>query len=221
MVPADVRSADDALEAHGRLVRLYEELKEQGPIDWLDNLAELQAEAEMIREWHPTLIPGLLQTEGYARAVVSAGAPWRTPESVTATVEHRLRTASRVLGQTTPHYHVVIDDVAALRPVGSLEVMAGQLRRLIELVESHRVMLQFHRFDLWPHAGLDGPYSVLSSASAPDTVHMESVYRGQTTDEPKSVRQFAMSFSHLQASARGPRDTVEFLRTKIKEYEDG
>lgn len=60
---------------------------------------------------------------------------------------------------------------------------------------------------------------MFSSESAPETVHVESVYRGQSTDHPKTVRQTVMSFSHLQASARGPHETIDYLGAMIKEYE--
>ncbi|MDA0567893.1 helix-turn-helix domain-containing protein [Streptomonospora sp. S1-112] len=219
MSATDVRAADEKLGANGRLVRLYDDLYEDGPTDWLDNLVELQAEAEIIREWHPVLVPGLLQTEDYARAVVSAGAPWRTPESVTDKVEQRMRASARVLDGPTPHYHVVIDDSVITRPVGSPAIMASQLRSLVERVRSGRVMIQTYPFASWPHAGLSGPFSLLSSASAPDTVHVESVYRGQATDDPETVRHTGMSFSTLQANARGTRETVEHLCAMIEEHE--
>ncbi|MBV2366357.1 helix-turn-helix domain-containing protein [Streptomonospora nanhaiensis] len=221
MDPADVRAADKRLGAKGRLVRLYKELKEQGTVDWLENLGELQAEAEIIREWHPWLIPGLLQTEGYARAIIAATGPWLTPESVEATVRRRLRNSERVLGQPTPHYHVVIDDAAIMRPVGEPDVMAAQLRTLVDRVKEGRVMIQAHPFHARPNAGLGGPFSLLSSPTAPDTLHVESTYRGQQADAPQAVREFTMTFMRVQASARTPQETVDYLHRMIEEYERG
>jgi hypothetical protein len=60
-------------------VKLHRDLYEGPGPDWLDKLADLQRESELIRESHPSLIPGLLQTPGYARAVIAAGGPWITP----------------------------------------------------------------------------------------------------------------------------------------------
>ncbi|MBV2366029.1 helix-turn-helix domain-containing protein [Streptomonospora nanhaiensis] len=219
MQSVDVRKADKALKANGRLVRLHKELYEQGTMDWLDNLERLQREAEIIREWQPDLIPGILQTEDYARAVVAATSPWRTPDSVDRKVQARMRHAARLLGEPTPHYHALIDDAAIMRPVGGPGVMAAQLRALVDHVREGRVMLQCHPFDAWPHAGLAGAFSLLSSASAPETVHVDSVYRGQQTDTPQTVRQFTLSFLRIQASSRTPQDTVAYLKGKIEEYE--
>ncbi|WP_245930145.1 DUF5753 domain-containing protein [Allonocardiopsis opalescens] len=190
-------------------------------MDWLDTLTDLQAEAEMVREWHPTLVPGLLQSRSYAQAIVAAGSSWLTPEDVDDFVAARMARAARILGAQTPGYHVVLDDTIVLRDIGPAEVMAEQIRTLIQIAESSRVMIQLYPFGLWPHPGLDGPFSVLSSASAPDVAHVETVYRGQTSDEPGRVRQFMTTFSLLQASARSPRESVQFLKSRLKEYEHG
>jgi transcriptional regulator with XRE-family HTH domain len=213
----DVQTADKSLKAKGRLVKLHRDLYEGPGPDWLDKLADLQQESELIRESHPSLIPGLLQTPGYARAVIAAGGPWITSDEVKALVEARTNRAKRILGADTPHYHVVVDESVVTRPVGERAIMREQLAGLHDLAVSGRVVLQIHPFRAWPHHGLDGPFSLLTNATAPDVVHVESAHRGQTTDEPDTVRRYAMIFGRLQASAMSPVDTVDYLRKALEE----
>ncbi|KOX22092.1 helix-turn-helix transcriptional regulator [Nocardiopsis sp. NRRL B-16309] len=219
--PVDVRQADDCLGQGGRLVRLRRELYEPEVLDWLDQLHQLQLEAELIREYQPILPPGLLQTKEYASCVIPAGAPWFTSDDVESRVKTRIARSEKILGADVPHYHVVLDEMVMRRHVGSPAVMAGQCRRLMELAESGRVLLQVYPWRTWPHAGLNGPLSLISSAHAPDVLHVESVYLGQTSDEAGAVRRYGMLFARLQADAWSPADTVEFLRGLKEEYENG
>lgn len=213
----DVQKADQNLGVKGRLVRLHRELYEPADVDWLDQLADLQAEAELIRESHPTLIPGLLQTLGYAHAVIAAGGPYLSHAEVDAKVEARMARSRRILGPDIPQVHAVIDETALTRPIGGRDTMREQLGSLIEVAGSGRVVVQIQPFGSWPHHGLDGPFSIISSASAPEVVHVESVYGGQTTDLPVTVRKFANKFGRLQATASSPSESVAYLRTKLEE----
>jgi transcriptional regulator with XRE-family HTH domain len=214
----DVQTADRTVGAKGRLVKLHRDLYEGPGPDWLDKLADLQRESELIRESHPSLIPGLLQTTGYAEAVIAAGTPWNTNDVVKTLAEARIARGKRILGADTPHYHVVIDETAVTRPVGDRATMREQLAELHKLAASGRVVLQIHPFRAWPHHGLDGPFSLLTNATAPDVVHVESAHRGQTSDEPATVRRYAMIFGRLQASAMSPVDTVDYLRKAWEEH---
>jgi hypothetical protein len=141
------------------------------------------------------------------------------PDEVNALVDARLKRAKRILSADTPHYHVVIDESAVTRPVGDRGAMREQLAGLRDLAGSGRVVLQIHPFEAWPHHGLDGPFSLLTNATAPDVVHVESAHRGQTSDEPSLVRRYAMIFGRLQASAMSPVATVDYLRKVLEEYE--
>ncbi|WP_306367143.1 helix-turn-helix transcriptional regulator [Nocardiopsis sp. CC223A] len=219
--PVDVRTADDSLGQGGRLLRLHRELYEPRTLDWLDKFHNLQAEAELIREYQPILIPGLLQTPDYAAQVIPAGAPWFTPEEVAKRVETRIGRSTEILGPLTPHYHAVLDDLVVQRRVGSPAIMAAQCRHLVDLAVSGRVLLQLYPWGTWPHPGLNGPLALISSPYAPDVLHVESVYLGQTSDDISAVRRYGMLFARLQADARSTADSVEFLRGLIEVYDDG
>ncbi|MFE9247140.1 helix-turn-helix domain-containing protein [Nocardiopsis sp. NPDC006938] len=215
---ADVSKVDDFLGAGGRLIRVYGDLYEPENVDWLGQLHELQAEADVIREYHNSIFPGVVQRAGYAEAVFKSGSSWLSAEEVADSVKLRLERSAVVLGAGGPEYHVVMDDIVLHRPVACPGIMKDQIDATIELAESGRIMLQLHGWDQLPNPGLDGPYSILMSAGAPDLVHVESIYGGQTTDDPLSVRRFGVLFSRLQANARSPGSSVALLKEWSEKY---
>ncbi|MFI6574228.1 helix-turn-helix domain-containing protein [Nocardiopsis sp. NPDC050513] len=218
--PSKVQDLDDLLSAGSRLVRLYEDLYAPERVDWQEQLHVLQAGAELIRQYSGVLVPGNFQTKDYARAVFEAGAPWMKEPDIEEKATIRTERAARVLDEDGPQYHAVLDDVVVLRPVAENRVMREQIDRLIALAISGRLQLQLYEWGTLPHAGPDGPFSLIASPSAPEVLHAESVYLGQTTDEPHMVRAFVTLFSRLQANARSVRASVDYLRRVRRKYED-
>jgi hypothetical protein len=216
---ASVPVADEFLRAEGRLIGLYEDLYTPEQLDWQDKLHVLQANAELIRQYGNMLVPGNLQTMAYARAVFASGAPWLKEAEIKEKASTRLERAARVLDPDGPQYHVVLDDTVVRRPVAGKAVMRGQIDALINLAASGRVQLQLYEWGVFPHAGPDGPFSLIASPSAPEVLHAESVYLGQTTDQPHLLRQFVALFSRLQANARSPRASVQYLEQLRRGYE--
>jgi transcriptional regulator with XRE-family HTH domain len=219
LAQVSVPEVDRELQAEGRLTRLYEELYEPHQLDWLDKLHHLQAEAELIREYHNTLVPGLLQTPEFAGAVIEAGGPWLKRAEIEERVAARMQRSKAILEMDTPHLNVVLDDMVVKRPVATPQVMLGQCKKLLQLAESQRVVLQFYPWDSRPHAGLNGPLTLLSSGTAPDVLHAESVYLGQSFDDPAAVRRYGMLFARLQANARSQSESARFLQEVMREYE--
>ncbi|WP_431887204.1 helix-turn-helix domain-containing protein [Nocardiopsis alba] len=214
-----VKDVDNFLETGGRLEHLYSELYHPEQVDWVSQFHQVQAEAEVIRDYHNSAVPGWLQTEGYAMSLISSGAPWVKQEEVQKRAALRVKRAQQILREDGPQCHVVMDDVAVLRPIGPPKVMREQIEHLLKLAKSGRVLLQMQGWGQIPHAGLDGPMTLIASPSAPELVHFESVYRGQSTDVPKVVRQFGTLFSRLQATARSPQESVVFLKEMSSKYE--
>lgn len=214
---ARVDTVDEVLEAGGMLGRQYGELYQPETVDWLDEFHTLQRNAQFIREYHSTLVPAAFQESEYARSVIKASAPWFSSGTVEERVSTRTAQGREMLNGETPHCHVVLDDAVVFRSVASPEIMAAQFEKLVKLMDSGRVMLQVYAWGQLPQLGLGGPFSLLSSANAPDVLYAESLYLGQTTDDPGRVRQYGMLFSELQARARSPGMTMDLLRKKVEE----
>ena len=209
---------DKHLRAEGRLIRVHRDLYAPDEVDWLGQLAQYQMEAELIREYQRLHVPGNLQSPSYAAAIISSGAPWFPPDEVEERVSTRRQRAERLLELSTPHYHVVLDDAAVRRPLAAPAVMRDQCAALLDLIESDRVLLQLYEWGQYPHPGVDGSFALIAAPAAPEVLHVESVLRGQTSDDPSTVRRYGMLFSRLQAAARTPADSADLLRQLIEEY---
>ncbi|MFE1099377.1 Scr1 family TA system antitoxin-like transcriptional regulator [Nocardiopsis alba] len=214
-----VSDVDDFLGAKKRLVRLYEEIYQAGRVDWLGNLHRTQIESEMVREYQANLFPGPLQQPKYAKVAVSSGGPWLSKKEIQQRVDFRARWQKDLLREDGPRYHVVLDDVTVVRPIGPPEVMRDQIDATVKLAETGRIVLQMHGWDQHPHAGLDGPFTLITSVGAPDMVHVESIYGGSQSDTAHDVRNFGMLFSTLQATARSPQQSIAFLKEMRQKYE--
>lgn len=213
-----VDKLDKYLKAEGSLKRLHRELFAPEEVDWLGELARHQQEAEIIREYQRLHVPGNLQTKNYAAAIIASGAPWLTGSEVGENAETRIKRAEQLLDLQTPYYHVVLDDAVVRRPLAPPEVMAEQCAHLLELHEQGRVLLQIYKWGQYPHPGVDGSFALIAAPAAPEVLHVESILRGQTSDDPSRVRRYGMIFSRLQAVARSPEASADLLCDLIKEY---
>ncbi|MFE9247283.1 helix-turn-helix domain-containing protein [Nocardiopsis sp. NPDC006938] len=214
-----VPEVDDFLAARQRLVRLYEEIYQAGRVDWLGNLHRTQIDSDMVREYQASLFPGPLQQPEYARAAISSGGPWLSKKEIQQRVDFRTQWRKDLLREEGPQYHVVLDDITVVRPIGPSEIMRDQIDAIIKLAEERRVVLQMHGWDQHPHAGLDGPFTLITASGAPDMVHVESIYGGSQSDTAHDVRNFGILFSTLQATARSPQQSIAFLKETRQKYE--
>lgn len=177
-------------------------------------------DASVIREWSPQLIPGLLQTEAYARAVIRASA--RGDE---ASVQRRVMarmTRTVLLGRDeppAPELAVVIDEGALRRPIGGRTVMRGQLHALIETGRRPNVTIQVLPYEVGEHPALDGAFIVLSFAEdiSPDVGYVETRIGDGYAESASVVGPLRVDFENLQAAALSPEGSAEFIAALAKE----
>ncbi|HET6213537.1 MAG TPA: DUF5753 domain-containing protein, partial [Micromonosporaceae bacterium] len=129
-----------------------------------------EAEASKIRYYHPTVVPGLLQSEAYTRAMIpSSVAIPREPEDVERLIDVRLTRISDVLGRDEPpQYTAVLDEAVVRRMVGGPAVMRDQLRHLADLAAADYIELRWLPFQAGAHPGLYGSFALLDFADAAD-----------------------------------------------------
>jgi transcriptional regulator with XRE-family HTH domain len=180
------------------------------------NLIGLEAEAAEIRTYQPELIHGLLQTAGYARAVIRAGRPADTAQEVDRRVELRM-TRQQILDRgDAPRLRVVLNEAAVRRVVGGPEVMRGQLARLAAGRDRANVSVQVLPFAAGEHPAMAaGPFVLLEfpDPADPGMVTTENLTSSLSLDDPGDFRQYAQTFSFLQAAALGPRESADMLGT--------
>jgi transcriptional regulator with XRE-family HTH domain len=220
--PRDVR---DMLELYGvngkrreELLQLAREGRQRGWWNTYDdqvirNLIGFEAEATSIRAYEAMLVPGLLQTPDYARAVIRALRPELRAEEVERRVEVRTARQRDLTGGDPPTLWAIVDESALRRPVGGKEVMGAQIARLIETGTWLTVTLQVLRFDAAEHAGMDGAFTIyeFSEPTDPAVVYLENATSDLYLETPEELRRYALLFDHLRAAALKPHDSSAFL----------
>ncbi|MCX4766216.1 helix-turn-helix domain-containing protein [Streptomyces sp. NBC_01275] len=184
--------------------------------DWFSLYVSLEGAARLIRSYEPHFVPGLLQTEDYARAVLEAGTVGRTtPESIERHVSLRLARQRLLEGPRPPHLWVVMDETVLRRPVsGDAAVMRGQLDKLLEFGERDRVTLQVAEFADGPHPGASAPFSLFRFAEPelPDMVVTEYLTGALYLDSRKEVSAHLEVLDHLTTHAASAERTQLILR---------
>ncbi|MFF6789109.1 Scr1 family TA system antitoxin-like transcriptional regulator [Streptomyces filamentosus] len=204
---------DAALMTGGLFTRLVSlVLRSQLP-SWFQEYAEMEAKAAYISTYQAQMVYGLLQTEEYARAVIATGLPDKLEELVVARLERQ-----RILARKRPPMAWVILDEAALhRPVGSPQIMRAQLAHLLSFREERWTRIQVLPFAAGEHASLIGSFTTLRFNKDPDIVYTEDLIAGHMTANSDTVREAALRYAHLQASALSVEDSAELIMRVMEE----
>ncbi|MET9419622.1 helix-turn-helix transcriptional regulator [Streptomyces sp. NPDC006540] len=204
---------DAALGTGGLLSRLLGlVLRSQLPA-WFQQVAELEARATEISTFQTHMVHGLLQTEGYARAVLGT----MDPEGLDDRTAVRLA-RQRILEKTEPPVLWAILGEGALRQeIGGPEVMRGQLGRLLSFESNPRVNVQVLRYSAGEHAGLTGSFNLYRFAGDPAILYTEGYGAGHPTANPDTVRDCSLRYDHLQAAALSIKDSAELIRQVMEE----
>ncbi|MFI5684247.1 helix-turn-helix domain-containing protein [Streptomyces sp. NPDC051636] len=183
--------------------------------DWFSLYVSLEGAARLIRSYEPHFVPGLLQTEEYARAVMEAGTIGQTgPETIERHVSLRMARQRLLERKDPPHLWVIMDETALRRPVSTRpEVMCGQLDRLLEYAERDRVTLQLAEFARGPHPGTYAPFTLFRFAEPelPDMVFTEYLTGALYLDSRREVSAHLEVLDHMTARAASAQRTRKVL----------
>jgi transcriptional regulator with XRE-family HTH domain len=180
----------------------------------------MEDEAASIREWQPQVIPGLFQTQDYAREVISAGRPESDDNDL------RRRIMARMARQTllrrepeSPQYHVLLDEAVIRRPIGGDDVMRAQLRHLLAEARRPNVAIQILPFGAGTHPGLEGPFIVLGFPDPldPDVVYTEGIYGDVYLESPAQIARCSVVFKRLCELAFDQDRSVALIDATSKE----
>lgn len=184
--------------------------------DWFSLHVSLEGAAQVIRQYEPHYVPGMLQTEEYARAVLEAGTVGQGgPESIERHVSLRMARQKLLTRTNPPHLWVVMDETALRRPVSIRpEVMRHQLDRLLDVMERDHVTLQVAEFESGPHPGTYAPFVLFRFAEPelPDMVYTEYLTGALYLDARPEVSIHLEVLDHMAAHAAPAARTKELLR---------
>lgn len=186
--------------------------------DPYDEYVALEAEAVAISEWEAQVVPGLLQTDEYARAVIEAGADVADPLLAQRRLALRMARQSVLTRQPPPALHIVLDEAVLHREVGGREVLRRQLARLAEASRRPSVELRILPFSAGAHAGQIESFMVLEFApgSRAPVVHSEGLTGGLFRVKPDEVGVYRSALADLRERSLSPEAT----RTAIAEREE-
>ncbi|MDI3390804.1 DUF5753 domain-containing protein, partial [Streptomyces sp. B-S-A8] len=194
----------------GRLVGLV--LRSQLP-SWFQAYAEMEARAAYISTYQAQLVYGLLQTEAYARAVLTTGLPDNLEDLLAARLE-RQRILER---EHPPVLWVVLDEASLRRPIGGRDVMRNQLVHLLSFRTRRWVRIQVLPYSAGEHASLIGSFTGIRFDDDPDLVYTEDLISGHMTANPDTVKEASLRYAHLQASALSVEESASLITRVLEE----
>jgi transcriptional regulator with XRE-family HTH domain len=169
----------------------------------------LEDAAVSIQQYETSLVPPLLQTEDYARALTTGTAPDEPPEQVEALVQARLTRQELLTAERAPDLWAVVDETALHRLVGGPEVMRTQLMALADRSRPRNVVVQVIPLEAGAHPGMDSAFTVLHLQEVTDVVYVEGLIGNFYLQHPGDVARYRRAFDQLRAIAMSPRDSRE------------
>lgn len=180
----------------------------------------LEAEAASVLTFQSGMVPGLMQTPEYTRALLRNGPSELSAEEIELRVEIRTARQDLLTRKEDPLRLVAVMDEAVLhRPIGGDAVMQAQIDQLLELAELPRVTIQTLPYHIGAHPGLGGPFTILEFPEPvdPDAVYTENIAGELLLEEPKDVASFKLAFQRLNGVALSPSDSITMIaRTRAK-----
>jgi transcriptional regulator with XRE-family HTH domain len=180
---------------------------------WFEAYVGLEEVATQIRAYEVQFVPGLFQTEDYARAVTLLGHAGEPPRDIERRVRLRMARQAVLDREEPPNVWAVIDEAVLRRPAGTPSVMQGQLKHLAELSRRQNVTIQIIPFQAGGHAAAGGPFSILRFAEPdlPDVVYLEQLTSALYLDKPDAVDSYLRVMERICMEAATPADSMRIL----------
>ncbi|MZD05298.1 helix-turn-helix domain-containing protein [Streptomyces sp. SID5785] len=181
----------------------------------------LETDAASLRIYDPQVVPGLLQTRGYAEALINGALPETVSQDIEKRVQVRMRRQERIQAPDNPlRLWTVLDEAALKRVVGGKSVMREQLEHLVEQSQLPHVTVQVIPFDMGAHPGLNGQYAILEFPDAADSsvVYIEGVTSDLYLEKANDVQKYSVMYEHLRAQALNVDQSRQFISDIAKEY---
>jgi transcriptional regulator with XRE-family HTH domain len=186
---------------------------------WFEAYVGLEEVASQIRAYEVQFVPGLLQTEDYARAVTLLGHASDPPKEIEQRVGLRMARQAVLDRPEPPNLWAVLDEAILRRPIGSRRVMRDQLQQLLAAADRPNVTIQLVPFGVGGHAAAGGAFSILRFAEPdlPDVVYLEQLTSALYLDKPETVDSYLMVMERLCMAAVTPAASADALKGILAE----
>ncbi|MFE2815286.1 Scr1 family TA system antitoxin-like transcriptional regulator [Streptomyces nigra] len=210
------RTLDAALGADDLLVELWPYVYREAFPDWSRKFMELSERAVAVRQYAAHVVPGLLQTEDYARGVLSLDALLEGEEQLEERVSARMGRQDRLSSVDRPELWVVLDEAVLRRPIGGHAVMRKQLGRLLDAAVERHITVQILPFDQGGHEAMGGSLSLLALPDGSEVAYTEGSDYGQLIEEPVNVSRYKVIYDRLRAAALPPLMSLDMIRSAME-----
>ncbi|WP_262403709.1 DUF5753 domain-containing protein [Actinomadura sp. CNU-125] len=168
-------------------------------------------------------IPGLLQTERYARAAISGVLPECGRDEIEHRVDARMQRQAALTKDQPLKLWAIVDEAALRRAVGGREVLREQLEHLLEVTELPTVHLQVLPFEAGAHPGMHGSFVIMNfpEAIGPDLVYTETQAGNLFLEEEADIARYSLVFTHLRAGALSPSASASLIKTMAEDQHEG
>ncbi|MGW1470162.1 helix-turn-helix domain-containing protein [Streptomyces olivaceus] len=215
--PRFIERADEALGAGGVLLALKEEVARAQYPAFFRDAAKLEAVAVELHLYAALAVPGLLQTEEYARAVFGMRRPLLDEDTIEQRVSARLARQEIFSRKTLPTLSFVIEEAVLTRPIGGQRVMRGQLEQILLHGQRRNVVIQVMPHDREEHSGLAGPFTLIETQEGRRIAYVEVQRHSRLYTEREAVRDIEAQYGILRAQALTPRESMAFIEKRLGE----
>ncbi|MQY28898.1 helix-turn-helix domain-containing protein [Nocardia aurantia] len=182
--------------------------------DSYNTYISLEDEADSLQSFEPLVIPGLLQTEDYARELISEISPESTETNIASNVRSRLDRQQRLVGDKPLNLWAIIDEPALHRIVGGPDTTRGQLEHLVESAGKSNITVQVVPFDSGGHPGMRGSFTLMEfpNADSPEVAYLDTMAGQVFVEERAQIRRYTDQFIRLAAIALSPARSLRLIR---------
>lgn len=209
---------DQVLGSGEHLQRLCKLARKSKHPDYFADAAELEPLASSISEYSAMLVPGILQTEAYARHLTRLWMPFAADDEVEQHVRARMDRARLLARPDAPQFWAIIHEAALRVVVGDREVMAEQLAHLAATVRSRRILFQVQPFASGPHIFMNSVVSLMKFDDAPPMAYVEGAHNGRLIDDPALVAQYESSYDIARASSLSFAESLDMIESMAEDY---
>lgn len=221
MPPLDLPAMlDAAFGTDGIFAELYTLAGKEIHPDQFRRRMELETRARLIQEYTGQIIPGLVQTEDYARALFETHNPKATPDEVGELITARMSRQALLRADLPPDHSMILDEAVLRRSFGGPAVMRAQLARLAELTLTPTSVMQVLPFEHGGHALVGGSLVLLTLDDGRQVAYEESISTGLMLEDAASVTTRQRAYDLLRACALSPSDTAAFIHAAMEELPD-
>lgn len=211
---------DEVLQTGGIFERTCLKLINASPYaSYFHEVAELEAVATKLCEFAPTVVPGLLQTAEYARAVTVAANPFATEEYVEEKVSSRIERQEILRDSATkPEYWVILHENVLRGPVGGAAAMARQMDHIAMLIRQRRLLVAVLPLTTGAHASMNGMLQLMEFEDQPPTAYTETSFSGTLLDDPAVVKRTQRAYDLLRVAALSPEASLALIESAAEDF---